>query len=68
MAIATVNPATGEVLKTFEPLTDAQLEGKLQRAVNAFAEFRHTTFASRAAKMLQGRRDPGSRKGRVRPG
>ncbi len=53
MAIATVNPATGEVLKTFEPLTDVQIEEKLQRSVRAFAEFRHTTFASRAAKMLK---------------
>jgi succinate-semialdehyde dehydrogenase/glutarate-semialdehyde dehydrogenase len=53
MAIATVNPTTGEVLKTFEPLTDVQIEEKLQRSVRAFAEFRHTTFASRAAKMLK---------------
>jgi succinate-semialdehyde dehydrogenase/glutarate-semialdehyde dehydrogenase len=53
MAIATINPATGELLKTFEPLTDAQLEEKLQMAVRAFGEFRHTTFASRAAKMLK---------------
>jgi succinate-semialdehyde dehydrogenase / glutarate-semialdehyde dehydrogenase len=53
MAIATVNPATGELLKTFEPLTDAQIEEKLQRATTVFAEFRKTSFASRAAKMLK---------------
>src|SRR5580698_10050425 len=53
MAIASVNPATGELLQTFEPLTDAQLETKLQRAVDTFAQFRHTTFASRAAKMVR---------------
>ena len=26
MALATTNPATGEVLKTFEPLTDSEIE------------------------------------------
>src|SRR6204780_4214854 len=53
MAIATVNPATGETLKTFEPLSDAQLEEKLQRAVRVFGEFRQTTFADRATKMVK---------------
>jgi succinate-semialdehyde dehydrogenase/glutarate-semialdehyde dehydrogenase len=53
MSIATTNPATGEVLKSFEPITDAQLEGKLQRAVEAFNSFRKTSFASRAALMLK---------------
>jgi len=32
MAIATINPATGQVIKTFEPLSDAQIEVKLQKA------------------------------------
>jgi succinate-semialdehyde dehydrogenase/glutarate-semialdehyde dehydrogenase len=53
MSIATTNPATGEVLKSFEPISDAQLEGKLQRAVEAFDSFRKTTFASRAALMVK---------------
>jgi succinate-semialdehyde dehydrogenase/glutarate-semialdehyde dehydrogenase len=53
MSIATINPATGEKLKTFEALSDAQLEEKLQLAVSAFAEFRKTTFADRAAKMVK---------------
>jgi succinate-semialdehyde dehydrogenase/glutarate-semialdehyde dehydrogenase len=53
MAIATVNPATGELLKTFEPLTDAQIEAKVQRAVEAFQTHRRTTFAERAEKMLR---------------
>ncbi|MFZ3216021.1 MAG: NAD-dependent succinate-semialdehyde dehydrogenase [Candidatus Acidiferrales bacterium] len=51
MAIATVNPATGELLKTFEPISDAQLEEKLQLAVRAFSDLRKTTFASRAQLM-----------------
>ena len=53
MSIATTNPATGVVLKTFEPISDAQLEEKLQRAVDAFGAFRKTSFASRAALMVK---------------
>ena len=51
MAIATTNPATGEVLRTFEPLTAAQIEEKLQLAVSAFRDHRRTSFADRATKM-----------------
>jgi len=36
MAIASINPATGEVLKTFEPLTAAQIEAKLSLAAKTF--------------------------------
>jgi len=32
MAIATINPATGERIRSFEPLGEAQIDGKLQRA------------------------------------
>jgi succinate-semialdehyde dehydrogenase / glutarate-semialdehyde dehydrogenase len=53
MSIATVNPATGETLKTFAGLSDAELEEKLQRAVSAFAEFRKSTFADRALRMVK---------------
>jgi succinate-semialdehyde dehydrogenase / glutarate-semialdehyde dehydrogenase len=53
MAIATTNPATGEVLKTFEPLTPAQIEQKLQLAASAFRDHRRTSFADRAAKMMR---------------
>jgi succinate-semialdehyde dehydrogenase / glutarate-semialdehyde dehydrogenase len=53
MAIATTNPATGEVLKIFEPLNATELEQKLQLAVSAFREHRRTSFADRAAKMTR---------------
>ena len=52
MAIATVNPATGQVLKTFEPLSDAQLEVKLQKAADTFVSYRKTPFAGRARMMM----------------
>jgi succinate-semialdehyde dehydrogenase/glutarate-semialdehyde dehydrogenase len=51
MALATTNPATGEVLKTFEPLTDSEIEKKLRHSVEAFPKFRRLTFAARAAMM-----------------
>ncbi len=53
MAIATINPATGEILKTFEPLSPAQIEAKLQLAAEAFRAHRRTTFSDRAAKMMR---------------
>ncbi|MBZ5523310.1 MAG: NAD-dependent succinate-semialdehyde dehydrogenase [Acidobacteriia bacterium] len=53
MAIATVNPATGELIKSFEPLSAAQLEEKLKLAASAFRLYRHTSFAERAQKLLK---------------
>ena len=53
MAIATINPATGEVLKTFEPLSDAQLELKLQKAADTFLSYRKVPFAERARMMMK---------------
>jgi succinate-semialdehyde dehydrogenase/glutarate-semialdehyde dehydrogenase len=43
MAIATINPATGETLKTYEPLSDEALEDKIARAAAAWADYRLTT-------------------------
>lgn len=45
MAIATVNPTAGQVVKTFESRTDAQLEVKLQKAAGMFLSYRKTPFA-----------------------
>jgi len=53
MAIESVNPATGEVLKTYAPLTDAEIEEKLQKAAAAFEVHRTTSFAYRAERMLR---------------
>ncbi len=51
MPIASVNPATGEEHQRWEPLGDAELEAKLRRAADAFAEHRRTPFAQRARWM-----------------
>jgi succinate-semialdehyde dehydrogenase/glutarate-semialdehyde dehydrogenase len=48
MAIATINPTTGETLKTFTPLTDAEIETKLTLARETFEQYRHTTFEQRS--------------------
>jgi succinate-semialdehyde dehydrogenase/glutarate-semialdehyde dehydrogenase len=48
MAIATVNPATGETLKTYEPLTDEALEDRIARASQAFESYRRTSVEQRA--------------------
>jgi succinate-semialdehyde dehydrogenase/glutarate-semialdehyde dehydrogenase len=53
MAITSVNPATGEVLKTFQELSAEELAAKLGLAAKAFAEHRNTSFAYRAERMLK---------------
>jgi succinate-semialdehyde dehydrogenase/glutarate-semialdehyde dehydrogenase len=52
MSIATINPATGELLKTFEPLTDSEIERKLKKSADAFVKHRSVPFAERARMLL----------------
>ena len=49
MAYQSVNPYDGKVLKTFEELSDKQLETALETAATCFETWRRTTFAERAA-------------------
>jgi succinate-semialdehyde dehydrogenase / glutarate-semialdehyde dehydrogenase len=51
MPIATINPATGEVVKTFQPLSEAEIDKKLQLAVRTFKAERATPFSVRAERM-----------------
>ncbi len=53
MAIATVNPATGETLQTFEAHSDDQIEERLRLAAAAFHQHRRSPFAVRAEKMMR---------------
>ncbi len=53
MAIASVNPATGETLKTFVPHSADQIEQKLQTAIETFRSYRQTSFRERSAMMLR---------------
>ena len=52
MSIGSINPATGDLIKTFGPLADAEIEAKVQQAAAAFQRYLRTTFAERAEKML----------------
>ena len=51
MAIASVNPATGEVLKTFDALTSEQIENKIAKAHATFASYRLLPYSRRAQWM-----------------
>jgi succinate-semialdehyde dehydrogenase/glutarate-semialdehyde dehydrogenase len=53
MPIATANPATGQTVRTFDPLTAEQLDARLQCAADAYLRHRRTTFAERARLMLR---------------
>jgi succinate-semialdehyde dehydrogenase / glutarate-semialdehyde dehydrogenase len=53
MAIVTINPATGETLRSFEALSLAQIDEKLKLAANAFSRYRHTPFDERVRMMAR---------------
>jgi succinate-semialdehyde dehydrogenase/glutarate-semialdehyde dehydrogenase len=53
MPIATINPATGETLRTFDPLTDTELDDKIALAGQTFRTYRQTRLAERAAWLLR---------------
>src|SRR5438552_10741660 len=48
MAIASINPATGEKRKEFCPFDDAEIEKRLACADKAFRKYRRTTFTQRS--------------------
>ncbi|HET7207396.1 MAG TPA: NAD-dependent succinate-semialdehyde dehydrogenase [Terriglobales bacterium] len=51
MAIATINPASGETLKTFNPLSEAEIAQKIDKAAESFLSYRRISFADRARCM-----------------
>lgn len=61
--IASINPATGETLRTFEALTGAQIDDKIACADAAYGNHRRTSFAERAgwleaaAEILESEKD-----------
>ena len=63
MSIATINPATGETLRTFAPHDSTEIERRLQRAAGAFATWRRTPVRERVAavarlgELLDGEKD-----------
>ncbi len=53
MSIASINPATGETIQSFEALNESQLEEKLRGAADTFRNYRRTSFADRAHMMTR---------------
>lgn len=53
MAIESINPVSGETLKTFTPHVDHQIDDMLERAEQAFLSYRNTTFVRRAGWMMR---------------
>jgi succinate-semialdehyde dehydrogenase / glutarate-semialdehyde dehydrogenase len=51
MAIASINPATGQTVKSFDPLSDREVDDRLERASSTFASYRLTSFEQRARWM-----------------
>jgi succinate-semialdehyde dehydrogenase / glutarate-semialdehyde dehydrogenase len=51
MPIASINPATGETLKTFSALSPEQIDEKLRNAAETFRTYRRTSFADRSRMM-----------------
>ena len=49
--MASVNPATGETLRTFDVLTEHQIAERLDRAADAYRAYRRTSLAERAEWM-----------------
>ena len=49
MPIATINPATGETVRTFDALSESDVAARLERAARAFQLWRLTPVAQRAA-------------------
>jgi len=52
MAIASINPATGEKLKEFTAFNDAEIEKRLKRAEQAFQQHRREAFPKRAQLLV----------------
>src|SRR5215472_12994329 len=53
MAIASINPATGEKLKEFKPHSDVEIEKALRNATTAFEKYRREPFTKRAQLMME---------------
>ncbi len=51
MAIATINPATGQTVKTYDEMSEADVERCLAAAATAYEGYRLTGFAERAGWM-----------------
>ena len=57
MTIATINPATGQTLRTFVPLSEPELDARLQCAADTFRRYRRTPIAERSRLLVRAMRN-----------
>ena len=48
MPIQTTNPATNEVVKTFEEMTETAVDQSIAKAAETFSTWKNTDYASRS--------------------
>src|SRR5438093_6500993 len=53
MKLSSINPTTGELIESFDEISDADLETALQRAQQTFRSYGNTSFAERAGWLRQ---------------
>ena len=53
MPIATVNPSTGLTVRTFKPISDSELDARLQCAADTYRRYRRTPLADRTRMLLR---------------
>ncbi len=53
MPIASINPATGQTLKTFEPFSKDEIDRKLDLAMQTYRAQRNAPYRERAKKLLK---------------
>jgi len=53
MSIQSINPATGEVLETFQETSTSEIDGILEAAETTFREWRKRPFVERTKRMRQ---------------
>ncbi len=53
MAIVSRNPATGEIGRSYQPLTPEEVTEKIERAASAFSSYRHVPYGERAALLVR---------------
>jgi succinate-semialdehyde dehydrogenase/glutarate-semialdehyde dehydrogenase len=53
MTIASINPASGQTIRTFSPLSDRELDARIQCAADTYARYRRTPIEERTRMLLR---------------
>jgi len=52
-SIASVNPANGQIVRSFSPLSETEVDARIQRAVDTYRRYRRTPVAERGRLLLK---------------